>query len=502
MNFTINGRPVAVEVDVRTSLLDLLRDHLHLTGTKKGCNQGACGACTVLVDGERINLLPGPGGAVPGARDHDDRGPGGRRTRCTRCRRRSSSMTASSAATARRGRSARPSAWRGEWERGVPSDVTADLTADTRRARPRRAARADERQSLPLRRVQRHRRGDRAPRVVRGGRAMTPFPYERAPRTRQPRIRLHRRPAPSISRGGTNLVDLMRETVERPAALVDVSGLSSDHRGARRRRAGDRRGRQEHGRGQPPGGARPLPDAGPRHPRRRFGADPQHGHASAATSCSARAAPTSTTTPRAATSASPARAATRSTASTASTPSWAPRPPAWRRIPSDMCVALAALDAIVHLEGPDGRAHAAAGRSAPAAGRPTRHRDRAGARRADHRGRAAAAAVRGALDLSQGARPGELRLRAGLGGGRAGGRRRTAPCATCGWRSAASRTSPGAPGRPRRRCAAARRRREAFRAAAEAELAGRRRPPRQRVQDRARQADDRRRLVAGRELAA
>src|SRR5438477_12755564 len=55
MNFTINGKTVAAEVDLRTSLLDLLRDHLHLTGTKKGCNQGACGACTVLVDGTRIN---------------------------------------------------------------------------------------------------------------------------------------------------------------------------------------------------------------------------------------------------------------------------------------------------------------------------------------------------------------------------------------------------------------------------------------------------------------
>ena len=55
MDFRINGRAVAVDVDLRTSLLDLLRDHLSLTGSKKCCNQGACGACTVLVDGERIN---------------------------------------------------------------------------------------------------------------------------------------------------------------------------------------------------------------------------------------------------------------------------------------------------------------------------------------------------------------------------------------------------------------------------------------------------------------
>ena len=55
MQFTINGRSVEAEFDLRTSLLDLLRDHLGLSGTKKGCNQGACGACTVLVDGERIN---------------------------------------------------------------------------------------------------------------------------------------------------------------------------------------------------------------------------------------------------------------------------------------------------------------------------------------------------------------------------------------------------------------------------------------------------------------
>ncbi|HEX4065483.1 MAG TPA: 2Fe-2S iron-sulfur cluster-binding protein [Acidobacteriaceae bacterium] len=54
MQFNINGKRVDLEVDPRTSLLDLLRDHLQLHGSKKGCNQGACGACTVLVDGERI----------------------------------------------------------------------------------------------------------------------------------------------------------------------------------------------------------------------------------------------------------------------------------------------------------------------------------------------------------------------------------------------------------------------------------------------------------------
>lgn len=55
MQFNINGTAVEVEADIRTSLLDLMRNYLGFTGTKKGCDQGACGACTVLVDGERIN---------------------------------------------------------------------------------------------------------------------------------------------------------------------------------------------------------------------------------------------------------------------------------------------------------------------------------------------------------------------------------------------------------------------------------------------------------------
>jgi xanthine dehydrogenase YagT iron-sulfur-binding subunit len=50
----VNGSAAELPEDPRVSLLDFLREHLHLYGTKKGCDQGACGACTVLVDGERI----------------------------------------------------------------------------------------------------------------------------------------------------------------------------------------------------------------------------------------------------------------------------------------------------------------------------------------------------------------------------------------------------------------------------------------------------------------
>jgi len=55
LNLTINGRDHAVDIDNRTTLLDLLRETLALTGTKKGCDHGQCGACTVTVNGRRIN---------------------------------------------------------------------------------------------------------------------------------------------------------------------------------------------------------------------------------------------------------------------------------------------------------------------------------------------------------------------------------------------------------------------------------------------------------------
>ena len=93
VSLTVNGESVETVVDAET-LLDLLRERLMLTGTKKGCDHGQCGACTILVDGYRVNgclaiavrARGGRGTTVEGPRPAEE---------STRCSRRSSSTTRS-----------------------------------------------------------------------------------------------------------------------------------------------------------------------------------------------------------------------------------------------------------------------------------------------------------------------------------------------------------------------------------------------------------------------
>src|SRR5258707_9801607 len=67
VSLTVNGTRHALMLDPRTTLLDLLREHLDLTGTKKGCDRGQCGACTVIVDGRRVNSCLALAVSVDGA---------------------------------------------------------------------------------------------------------------------------------------------------------------------------------------------------------------------------------------------------------------------------------------------------------------------------------------------------------------------------------------------------------------------------------------------------
>jgi carbon-monoxide dehydrogenase small subunit len=78
MRFTLNGKPRRVDVHPLRRLLDVLREDCALTGTKEGCGEGECGACTVLVDGEPVNSCLVPVAQIDGARVTTIEGLGGR----------------------------------------------------------------------------------------------------------------------------------------------------------------------------------------------------------------------------------------------------------------------------------------------------------------------------------------------------------------------------------------------------------------------------------------
>ena len=99
---TVNGRAQVLRVDPRTTLLDALREHLHLTGTKKGCDHGQCGACTVHVNGRRVNAACRFAVMHEGDEITTIEGLGTPEHAAPDAGARSSSTTATSAATARR----------------------------------------------------------------------------------------------------------------------------------------------------------------------------------------------------------------------------------------------------------------------------------------------------------------------------------------------------------------------------------------------------------------
>ena len=228
VSLTVNGQKRSLRADTRTSLLDLLRENLQLTGTKKGCDHGQCGACTAIVDGRRVNTcltlavmhegseittvegLGGPGNLHPMQAafvKHDG-------YQCGYC---TPGQIVSGVAVL------------GEIKAGIPSHVTADLNGPVTLSEGR-DPRAHERQHLPLRRLFQHRRGHggcRRP-ADRREAGMRAFTYHRANSPADAAAAVAGTPGAKFIAGGTNLLDLMKLQIETPTHLVDVSRLKLD----------------------------------------------------------------------------------------------------------------------------------------------------------------------------------------------------------------------------------------------------------------------------------
>ena len=185
IELTVNGAKDKLEIAPWTTLLDALRDHLDLTGTKKGCDHGQCGACTVLVDGRRINSCLTLAVMKDGAQVTTIEG------------------LATDGAL-------HPAAAGLHRPRRVPVRLLhagPDLLggrADRRRQGEdrRRDPRTDERQHLPLRRLSEHRRGDPA---GDGRQVMINFQYARATDVADAVRQIAADPTAKFIAGGTNL---------------------------------------------------------------------------------------------------------------------------------------------------------------------------------------------------------------------------------------------------------------------------------------------------------
>jgi hypothetical protein len=206
------------------TLLDVLREHLELTGTKKGCDRGQCGACTVLVDGRRVNSCLTLAVALDGARVVTVEGlaRGGAlhavQEAFVDARRLPVRLLHAGTDLLRRG-VARRGAGRGRQRRDARC-ARGRAAAAERRGDPR----AHERQPLPLRRVRQHRRGRARCGAALARIAMRAFDYVRVDAVQETLTAL-RRPGTKLLAGGTNLLDLMKGDVEQPAILVDITRL-------------------------------------------------------------------------------------------------------------------------------------------------------------------------------------------------------------------------------------------------------------------------------------
>ena len=281
VSLKVNGTVQTLSLDPRTSLLDALREHLDLTGTKKGCDHGQCGACTVLIDGRRVNSCLTLALAASGAEittieglartedpkdisqlhpvqaaflEHDG-------YQCGYC---TPGQICSAVAAVE------------EQQRGELSIVSfhagntthPEMTDDEIR----------ERMSGNIcrcGRLSQHRRS-RASRIERSI-GMNTFSYERATST-DGAIRVGSSRGSRFLAGGTNLIDLMKYRVEAPTALIDVNHLDLSQVSAADK-GGVRIGAlvRNSDLGEPPSDSRRLPSTFASIAERRFASVAQHG---------------------------------------------------------------------------------------------------------------------------------------------------------------------------------------------------------------------------------